>query len=108
MRKDWFYVALTSIFELGWLLGFTFASEWWHWILIVGLIALDFHFLAKACKNLPTGTVYAIFAGVGTLGTVLMDILLFDKQLDLWTSVFMIILVAGIIGLKLSDTEEEA
>lgn len=103
MKKDWMYVTLTSLCEILWLLGFSFASSWWHWILIVGLIMLDFHFLAKACENLPTGTVYAIFAGVGTFGTVLMDLLIFDKPFDLMTSAFMLILIAGIIGLKLSD-----
>ena len=107
MKKDWMYVALTSLCEILWLLGFSFATTWWQWIGIVALIVLDFHFLAKACENLPTGTVYAIFAGVGTFGTVLIDLVIFNKPFDLMTSAFMLILVAGIIGLKLRDGQKE-
>ncbi len=67
------YVGLTSLFELFWIFGFNVANSWWHWIIIVSIIAIDFHFLSKACEKLPTGTVYAIFAGAGaafcTFGT---------------------------------------
>ncbi|WP_413363987.1 DMT family transporter [Lysinibacillus sp. 3P01SB] len=104
MRKDWIFVLLTSLIEIVWLLGFQFATAWWHWVLIIGLIGLDFHFLSKACENLPTGTVYAVFAGAGTLGTVLLDTFWFERPLDFATIGFMLILLTGIIGLKISDS----
>ncbi|WP_107925536.1 DMT family transporter [Lysinibacillus parviboronicapiens] len=103
MQKDWVYVGLTSLFELFWIFGFNVASSWWHWIIIVSLIALDFHFLSKACENLPTGTVYAIFAGAGTIGTTLMDVFIFDGEFNSIKAIFMFILVLGVIGLKLAD-----
>ncbi|WP_200809558.1 DMT family transporter [Virgibacillus dakarensis] len=106
MNKSWIYVMLTSLFELLWVFGFNTASEWWHWLLIIAVIPLDLHFLAKACEDLPTGTVYAIFAAAGTVGTALMDVFLFDGHLNTGKILFMIILVAGVIGLKLSDDKQ--
>ena len=105
MNKAWIYVILTCICELLWLVGFNVASVWWHWIPIVFLIAVDFNFLAKACAGLPTGTVYAIFAGVGSVGSVIIDTLFFGKTLSFGMVFFMVILVAGIIGLKLGDKQ---
>ncbi|NOJ71699.1 DMT family transporter [Paenibacillus alvei] len=103
MNRSWMYVILTCLFELLWVFGFNVASSWWHWAIILGIITVDFHFLAKACEKLPTGTVYAIFAGAGTVGTALMDVLFFGGSLSIGKIVFMIMLIAGVIGLKLAD-----
>lgn len=108
MNKSWIYVVLTSLAELVWIYGFNTAHIWWHWLLIICFICMDLHFLAKACENLPTGTVYAIFAGFGTIGTFLMDLFLFDETIG-WGKVgFIVVIIAGVIGLKLSDNEEGA
>lgn len=107
MEKKWLYVGLTSFFELVWLYGFNVASSWWHWIFIVIFIFIDFHFLTKACEELPTGTVYAIFAGIGTVGTALMDVYIFGGSLSIGKIFFILILVVGVIGLNLADKIEE-
>ncbi|MFB4212728.1 multidrug efflux SMR transporter [Shouchella sp. JSM 1781072] len=110
MNKGWIFVILTSLFELFWVFGFNVASTWWHWLLIVLIIIVDFYFLAKACETLPTGTVYAIFAAAGTVGTALMDIYIFEGSFSLVKGFFMSMLVFGVILLKLSDngaTQEE-
>ncbi|MEJ8777911.1 DMT family transporter [Pseudogracilibacillus sp. ICA-222130] len=107
MNKAWIYVALTSFFELVWIFGFNVASLWWHWIPIVLFIFTDFHFLTKACEQLPTGTVYAIFAAAGTLGTAFMDVFLFGEILTFGKIGFMMILILGVIGLQVSEGMEE-
>ena len=107
MSKAWMYVALTSFFELVWIFGFITASQWWHWIFIVGFIFIDFHFLTKACEGLPTGTVYAVFAGIGTVGTSLMDVLFFGEHISLGKIFFIFILVLGVAGLKIADGIDE-
>lgn len=107
MSKAWIYVALTSFFELVWIFGFNVASVWWHWIPIVIFIFIDFYFLTKACELLPTGTVYAVFAGVGTVGTALMDVFIFGGSLGIGKIIFIIILVIGVIGLNMADKIEE-
>ncbi|MGE7842634.1 DMT family transporter [Lysinibacillus sp. NPDC093712] len=107
MGKAWLYVGLTSFFELIWIYGFNVASHWWEWLLIIIFIGLDLHFLSKACEKLPTGTVYAIFAAIGTMGTTLMDILIFNQVVSIGKLFFIFILIIGVIGLKVSDTIEE-
>lgn len=106
MNKSWFYVAMTSFFELVWIFGFNVASVWWHWIPIVLFIIIDFHYLAKACENLPTGTVYAVFAAIGTVGTALMDVFFFNETLSGSKIFFIFILLIGVIGLKVADDLE--
>ena len=106
-NKAWLYVILTCLFELIWVLGFNTAQTWWHWVLILGVILIDFYFLSKACESLPTGTVYAIFAGAGTVGTFFMDVLLFDVSFSLAKFSLILVIVAGVIGLKLADNKGE-
>lgn len=107
MSKAWLYVAATSFFELVWIFGFNVASRWWHWIFIVLFIIIDFRYLRKACELLPTGTVYAVFAAVGTVGTALMDTFFFGEPLTIGKIFFISILVLGVIGLKVADGIEE-
>lgn len=104
--KGWLFVALTCVFELVWVYGFNVASAWWHWIPIIAVILVDFQWLARACETLPTGTVYAVFAAVGTVGAALMDIFLFGGSFSVAKGAFMALLVAGVIALKLADGRE--
>src|SRR5699024_12522005 len=110
MNKAWLYVALTSFFELVWIYGFNVASAWWHWIFIVFFIFVDFHFLTKAAERLPTGTVYAIFAAVGTVGRARMDVLRFGATLS--AGKIFCIRTGAIAGIRLrvaddNDGEDE-
>lgn len=108
MHKGWIYVCLTSLFELIWIFGFNVASTWWHWVLIIFCIILDLNFLARACESLPTGTVYAIFAATGTVGTAFMDIYIFQEQLTVGKLFFMGVIILGVIGLNVADNRASA
>lgn len=107
MNKYWIYVVITCALEMVWVFGFSTAQTAWHWALVILVIAIDFYFLAKACEGLPTGTVYAVFAGVGAIGTVLMDYFLFQGSINLLKLFFIGVLVAGVIGLKLAENKTE-
>lgn len=107
MDRAWVYVILTSLFELFWIYGFNVASSWWHWLIIIPLIIVDFIFLAKATETLPTGTVYAIFAAAGTVGTALMDIFLFGAQFSISKVFFISVIVVGVIALNVADSKVE-
>lgn len=107
MSKAWLYVAITSFFELVWIFGFNVASVWWHWLFIIAFIFMDFHYLTKACELLPTGTVYAVFAAIGTVGTAWMDIFFFGEPLTIEKVIFIVILVLGVIGLNVADGVEQ-
>ncbi len=72
----------------------------------------QFYLLIKATDSLPVGTVYAVFTGLGTAGTVLSEILLFKEQADPVKIVLIGVLLIGVIGLKLvtqdkPETKEE-
>lgn len=107
MNKGWLFVILTSLFELFWVFGFNVATTWWHWVIIIIIIILDMQFLSKACETLPTGTVYAVFAAAGTVGTALMDVLLFEAEFNAIKMMFIGILVIGVVALKLFDNKPE-
>lgn len=107
MNRGWIYVALTCAFELIWVYGFNVASALWHWAIIVTLIVIDFSVLAKACEYLPTGTVYAVFAGVGTVGATLMDVLLFEAELTFLKIIFISLLALAVIGLERLEGRDE-
>ena len=107
MKKGWIYVALTCTFELLWVWLFATATSAVEWLLVAAIITTDFYFLLKACEFLPTGTVYAIFSAVGTIGTALMDILLFEANFTLYKGIFMVILILGVVSLKMADNQVE-
>ncbi len=71
------------------------------------VMLLDLECLRKACEVLPTGTVYAIFAAAGTVGTALMDVFLFNGSLNVIKMFFIMLLMAGVIGLKIADRAGE-
>ncbi|MBJ8204950.1 QacE family quaternary ammonium compound efflux SMR transporter [Bacillus cereus] len=106
-KRSWHYVILTCMFEFIWVFGFNTAQSWWHWALIISVIILDFHFLSKACESIPTGTVYAIFAGSGTVGTTVMDAFLLGGNFNAGKFFFVVVIAIGVIGLKLADNKEE-
>lgn len=104
INKEWGFVILTCFFELCWILGFSVAKEYWHWIIIITLIIVDFTFLTNACKTIPTGTVYAIFSGVGAVGATIIDMVLFGKEIKMMQLFFVALIIIGVVQLKRTDS----
>lgn len=80
--------ATTGIESVGWFLGFLVS------------VSLSMYLLYKASLTLPMGTAYAVWAGIGAVGTVLMGILFFKDTVDFWRIFFLITLIGSIVGLK--------
>ncbi|WP_074033007.1 multidrug efflux SMR transporter [Exiguobacterium sp. AT1b] len=72
------------------------------------LLVVSFGLLAKAFRVLPAGTGYAVFTGIGAVGTVIVGALLFDEALSGWKLLLVMTLIIGIIGLKQVTGGEEA
>jgi len=105
MKRNWVFVILAGLIEVLWALGLKHASNWLSWAGIALLIYISFVLLIKATKSLPVATVYAIFTGIGTAGTVVVEMLLFGEAFS-WTKVlFILLLLSGVVGLKLVTTE---
>ncbi len=103
---NWFILVLAGLFEVGFTtcLGKTKettgqASTLWFAGFLLSL-AVSMFLLYKATQTLPLGTAYAVWTGIGAVGTVLVGILFFKEPADLWRIVFICTLIGSIIGLK--------
>ncbi|WP_053368067.1 DMT family transporter [Bacillus sp. FJAT-27245] len=101
MNSNWMKVFIAAIFEVAWVIGLKHADGFLEWAGTVLAIAVSFYFLILAGRNMPVGTVYAVFVGLGTAGTVLSDIVLFGEPFRAEKILLIAILLAGVIGLKL-------
>ena len=64
-------------------------------------ISLSFYFLNRAIQHIPIGTAYAVWTGIGAVGTVIVGIILFDEPSDFWRLLFLTLLIGSLLGLKL-------
>jgi len=76
---NWFLIVVSAIFEVAWVIGLKHSDNVLEWMLTVISICISFLLLLYLTKKLPTGTVYTIFVGLGTLGTILCEIILFRR-----------------------------
>lgn len=104
---EWAYLILAGILEIFWATclklsnGFTILK--FSILTIIGMV-FSFIFLAQATKILPLGTSYAIWTGIGALGSVIIGIILFKEVFTLPKVLFVTLLLIGIIGLKITST----
>ena len=107
MNRSWIYVYLSGITEILWAIGLKYSDAWWEWVLTFTLIIMAFVLTIKASEALPVATVYVVFTGIGAAGTNLVDILVFREPVSVMKIVFIVLLIAGIIGLKLVTDKPE-
>lgn len=104
---QWFKVILAGLIEIVWVTGLNTADSLLSWTGTFIVIIISFFLVISACKYLPVGTVYAVFVGIGAVGTVLVDKIFFGDPFDLVKISLIIILIIGIIGLKLTTEEAD-
>ncbi|TSB48639.1 multidrug efflux SMR transporter [Alkalicoccobacillus porphyridii] len=105
MGKNWLYVVIGAMFEVGWVIGLNRAGTFWQWAVTVLAIVVSFLLLIQATKRLPVATAYAVFVGLGTVGSVAVDTLLFGQSLPPLKLLFIVTLLVGVIGLKMVTKE---
>ncbi|MEO3946983.1 multidrug efflux SMR transporter [Gorillibacterium sp. CAU 1737] len=108
MNKTWASVFVAAFFEVFWVIGLKHAGSFWEWGGTVISIIVSFYLMIWAARSLPVGTVYAVFVGLGTAGTVIAEILLFDAEVNLPKLGLIVMLLLGVIGLKLLSKEKES
>jgi len=100
----WIYLFIAGLFEIGWAVGLKytdgFTKLWPSVITIVGMV-LSFYFLSSAVKTIPIGTAYAIWTGIGAVGTAILGIVLFNESKEFIRIFFILLIVIGIVGLKI-------
>lgn len=100
----WVYLFIAGIFEIGWAVGLKYTDGFtrpWPTIATVACMILSFWLLALALRVLPLGTAYAVWTGVGTVGTALLGIALFQESADFTRLASIGLIVTGIVGLRL-------
>ena len=100
----WIYLFVAGLFEIGWAIGLKFSHGFTQIIpsvlTVAGMIA-SFYFLALALKNLPIGTAYAVWTGIGTIGTVIFGVLIFKEPVSALRLFCIALIISGITGLKM-------
>ncbi|KYD20883.1 DMT family transporter [Caldibacillus debilis] len=107
MKRNWMKVFVASILEVFWVIGLAHADDFLTWAGTVVSIILSNYLMITAGQVLPAGTVYAVFVGLGTAGTVISEMVFFGEPFK-WEKILLIlILLIGVIGLK-SVTDHKA
>lgn len=101
----WIVLFLAGLFEIGWAVGLKYTEGFtrlWPTLGTVTAMVLSVGLLGLALKSLPLGTGYAVWTGIGTLGTALLGILLFGESADALRLVGIALIVGGIVVLKVA------
>ncbi len=100
----WLYLLGAGLAEIGWAVGLKFTEGFTRPVptaLTVGSMVVSLFLLGLALKTLPLGTAYAIWTGIGTVGTVILGIVLFAESAEIMRLACIVLIVACIVGLKL-------
>ena len=100
----WIYLIIAGLFEVGFTTCLKLSQNFTHIKATIGFficIICSFLFLNKAVQDIPLGTGYAVWTGIGAVGTVLIGILYYKEPADFWRLFFIFTLIASIIGLKM-------
>lgn len=104
---NWFYLILAGIFEIGWPLGLklsqTMPSKFLGVLIAVVSMSLSGLLLWIAQKAIPIGTAYAVWTGIGAVGTLLVGIIYFGDSASIWRMLSALFIIIGIVGLKLAN-----
>jgi quaternary ammonium compound-resistance protein SugE len=103
---SWLLLLFAGLFEVGFTTCLKLSdgfSKPWPSVGFVLCAAISFWLLTKAIHTIPLGTAYAIWSGIGALGTALVGIHAFGDPTGTWRLVFLTLLIASIIGLKLAS-----
>lgn len=103
---NWLFLAVAGLLEIAWAIGLKYTHGWTRLVpsLITGaLMIASFYFLSLAIRTLPIGTAYAVWTGIGTVGAAALGMVLFDEPRDVVRVVCILLIVAGIAGLKVTS-----
>lgn len=103
---NWILLIIAGLFEVGFTFSLAHAkaaqgtSTYFWYASFLACLTISMLLLVKATQTLPMGTAYAVWTGIGAVGTVLVGIFLFKESVDFWRVFFLVTLILSIIGLK--------
>src|SRR5215510_3503407 len=105
----WIYLVIAGLLEIGWAVGLKytegFSKQWLSVATICAMIA-SFGLLAAALKTIPVGTGYAVWTGIGAAGTAIIGMAFLGESREVLRIVCILLIVAGVIGLRLASTAQ--
>ena len=102
--NPWMTLSIAGLLEVGWAVGLKYADGFtkpWPSALTLVAMAASMWLLAQAARQLPIGTAYAVWTGIGAVGTALLGMVLFGEPRTAIRLTCIVLIVAGIVGLKL-------
>lgn len=103
----WIFLFIAGLFEITWAVGLKYTEGFtrlWPSAGTIAAMAVSFWLLAESLKTIPIGTAYAVWTGIGAVGTALVGILIFGESRHALRLVCILIIVAGIAGLRVFST----
>ncbi|WP_049987921.1 quaternary ammonium compound efflux SMR transporter SugE [Halobellus rufus] len=103
---SWYLLVLAGLFEIGWAIGLEYSDGLSKPVPTVATgvaLVISMVLLAQAVKDLPIGTAYAVWTGIGAVGTASLGVVLFDEPASLARMGFISLIVVGIVGLHLAS-----
>ena len=102
----WLFLIVAGVFEIGFALGLKYSEGFTRLWPTLGFMVsggISFYLLSVAMKVLPVGTAYAVWTGIGAAGTAVLGILLLEESGDVFRVISIALIVAGVVGLRLSS-----
>jgi quaternary ammonium compound-resistance protein SugE len=101
----WLLLIFAGVLEVSWLVAMKYAegfTKLWPTVIVFVLGTLSFYLLSLCLKVIPVGTAYVVWTGIGAVGGAFVGIVLFNEPRDAWRITSIALVVAGIVGLKLT------
>jgi quaternary ammonium compound-resistance protein SugE len=103
--NPWLILVIAGFLETGWALGLKYSEGFtrlWPSVITVVLALGSFYLLSIAMKSLPVGTAYAVWVGIGAVGTAIAAVFLFNEPVNVMRVLGVLLILAGIVALKFS------
>lgn len=100
----WFTLFIAGLFEVAWAIGLKYSDGFtrlWPSVFTIVSVIISMGLLAYSLKYLPVGTAYAVWTGIGAVGTAILGIFLFNESKDFIRIFFIFLIIVGIVGLKI-------
>lgn len=104
----WIYLVIAGFFEIGWAIGLKYTDGFtrlWPSVWTAASMAVSVFLLAHAVREIPIGTGYAVWTGIGAVGTAVLGIILFGESREPLRLICILLIVAGIVGLQMLSSE---
>ncbi len=101
----WLYLFIAGVMEVVWAISLKYTEGWSRLIpsiVTISGMTIGFIFLSLALKYLPISTSYAIWTGIGTVGTAIFGFIILKEEFSILKLIFILFIVVGILGLKLT------